>query len=149
MYKNELFILMYCVPMIPTGELFQFFHFLWFTMLLQKNCEKNIFHVELEREFSILCFTILVVATARRPAPAGCGRLRLNLREACGYLPGSHAALHLHHIPHRGAHHQPCSGSLSSQNCGCRQDRPPKGSGGGGAFMAWATLGLPSGGVAN
>jgi hypothetical protein len=25
MYKNELFILMYCVPMIPTGELFKIF----------------------------------------------------------------------------------------------------------------------------
>ena len=27
MYKNELFILMYCVPMIPTGELSQIFIF--------------------------------------------------------------------------------------------------------------------------
>ena len=33
MYKNELFILIYCVPMIPTGELFQIFFFYdeWWT----------------------------------------------------------------------------------------------------------------------
>jgi hypothetical protein len=49
MYKNELFILMYCVPMIPTGELFQIFIFYdkWRTPDFLVG--KFIFHVELER----------------------------------------------------------------------------------------------------
>ncbi len=28
------------------------------------------------------------------------------------YLPGNRATLHIHHIPHGGAHHQPCSGRI-------------------------------------
>ncbi len=61
MYKNELFILMYCAPMIPTGEFFQFFIFYdeWWTPDFLSGKIK--IHVELERKFLKLCFNILVV----------------------------------------------------------------------------------------
>ena len=103
-------------------------------------------------------------AAIRRPVCATCRR---GSSTVFGPLPGSRllpavggcastcampqatrlAALHLHHIPHRGAHHQTCSGR-SHTHLRLRQDPPPKGRGGAGAFMAWATVGLPTGGVA-
>jgi hypothetical protein len=49
MYKNELFILMYCVPMIPTGQLSQIFIFYDKWWVRNFSSEKIIFHVELER----------------------------------------------------------------------------------------------------
>ena len=52
MYKNELFILMYCGPMIPTGRSF---HKFLFSMINDEPpifwAEKLIFHDELERYF--------------------------------------------------------------------------------------------------
>jgi len=82
-------------------------------------------------------------AAIRRPVCATCRR---GSSTVFGPLPGSRllpavggcastcampqatrlAALHLHHIPHRGAHHQPCSGR-SHTHLRLRQDPPPLG----------------------
>ena len=42
------------------------------------------------------------------------------LREASGYRHGSHTALHVHHDPHGGAHHQPCSGRWHTRGISVR-----------------------------
>ncbi len=61
MYKNKLFILMYCIPMIPTGKHFQFFIFYALHQTRRNFCGKFIFHVELQRKKLIKCSTTLVV----------------------------------------------------------------------------------------
>ncbi len=61
MCENKLFILMYCIPMTPTGQNFQFLIFYASHRTRRNFCGKFIFHVELDREILKKCSAILVV----------------------------------------------------------------------------------------
>ena len=81
-------------------------------------------------------------AAIRRPV---CATGRCGASTVFGPLPGSRllpavggcastfaltqatrlAALHFHHIPHWGAHHQPCSGRSHTHICGLDKTPPP------------------------
>ncbi len=75
---------MYCIPMIPTGQNFQFFIFYASHQTRRNFCGKFIFHVELQRINLMKCSGILVVKSTRerQQAVIGSNLVRLCILQA-------------------------------------------------------------------
>ena len=116
----------------------------WFTILSQPAADlllavrlELVRHLPLRKLYCIL-------ATAWQPALAGCWRLRLPSCDAPGYPPGCPPSQPYSPL---GSPSPALLGPLT-HICGLDKTPPPEGRGGAGDFMAWATVGLPAGGVA-